>query len=346
MDSRISDLLEGSSSPGGETSLFLTGGTGFFGRALLRHIDGLATQGSNPYRVTVMTRSAVGFLAAYPEFAGLPWLSFHEGDILGGAEAFPKTGTVSHILHAAADSTLGPQMRPIDRFDQIVIGTRNVLDFAVRVGATRFLLTSSGGVYGAQPIDLDAIPESYHGIPDPMVPGNAYSVAKRQAEHLCVLYADNYGLEVVVARCFAFVGRDLPLDAHFAIGNFIRDALRGSDIVVNGDGTPVRSYLDQSDLAQWLLTLLARGRSGEAYNVGSEEAITIAGLAELVRRVIAPSSAVRLLRKPCADNAIRNRYLPSIVKARAELGLYVATSIEEAILKIARVARERDVQHA
>jgi len=339
-------MPEANSSPGGQTSLFLTGGTGFFGRALLRHLDGLAAQGSNPYRVTVMTRSAAGFLAAYPEFAGLPWLSFHEGDILSGAGGFPQNGTFSHVLHAAADSTLGPQMRPLDRFDQIVIGARNVLDFAVRVGATRFLLTSSGGVYGAQPPDLDAIPENYHGMPDPMVAGNAYSVAKRQAEHLCALYADNTDLEVVVARCFAFVGRDLPLDAHFAIGNFIRDALRGSDIIVNGDGTPVRSYLDQDDLAQWLLTLLARGRSSEAYNVGSDEALTIKDLAELVRRLLAPASAVRLLRKPGADTAIRNRYLPSIAKAKTELGLGIATSIEDAILQVARAARGNNIQHA
>ncbi len=318
--------------------LFLTGGTGFFGRALLRHLNDLDQKGVNPYQVTVMTRSTKNFLDEYPEFAGLSWLSFHNGDILVGSEAFPKDCTYTYVLHAAADSTLGPKMRPLERFDQIVIGTRNVLDFAVRAGTTRFLLTSSGGVYGAQPPDLDAIPESYQGMPDPLIAGNAYSVAKRQAEHLCALYADNSALEVVVARCFAFVGRDLPLDVHFAIGNFIRDALCGDDIVVNGDGSPVRSYLDQDDLAHWLLTLLARGRSGEAYNVGSDEAITIAELAELVRLLVAPASEVRLLGKPGADTAIRNRYLPSIEKAKNEFGLRVTTSLEDAILKITRLS--------
>ncbi len=338
-------MPEATSPPGEQKCLFLTGGTGFFGRALLRHLDGLARQGSNPYRVTVMTRSVAGFLTAYPEFAGLSWLSFHEGDILTGAAAFPQGDTFSHVLHAAADSTLGPQMRLLDRFDQIVIGTRNVLDFAVRAGAERFLLTSSGGVYGAQPPELDVIPETYHGMPDPLIAGNTYSVAKRQAEHLCALYADKTGLEVVVARCFAFVGPDLPLDAHFAIGNFIRDALRGSDIMVHGDGTPVRSYLDQGDLAHWLLTLLARGRSGEAYNVGSDEAVTIAELAELVCRLLAPTSTVRLLRKPGADTAIRNRYLPSIVKAKDEFGLAVATSLEAAIRKTALAAIGTSKEH-
>ncbi len=338
-------MPKATSSLGEQTCLFLTGGTGFFGRALLRHLGGLAEQGSNPYRVTVMSRSVTGFLAAYPEFAGLSWLAFHEGDILTGVDAFPQCDRFSHVLHAAADSTLGPQMRLLDRFDQIVIGTRNVLDFAVRVGAKRFLLTSSGGVYGAQPPELDAIPETYHGMPDPLLAGNAYSVAKRQAEHLCALYADKTGIEVVVARCFAFVGPDLPLDAHFAIGNFIRDVLRGSDIVVNGDGTPVRSYLDQDDLAHWLLTLLTRGRSGEAYNVGSNEAVTIAELAELVRRLLAPTSVVRLLRKPGADTAIRNRYLPSITKAKDELGLTVATSLEAAIKKTAQAATRKNEQN-
>jgi UDP-glucuronate decarboxylase len=318
--------------------LFLTGGTGFFGRALLRYLNDLDQKGGNTYQVTVMTRSTGNFLDIYPEFANLAWLSFHDGDILAGVDAFPKDCTYSHVLHAAADSTLGPKMRSLDRFDQIVIGTRNVLEFAVRVRAARFLLTSSGGVYGAQPPHLDAIQESYHGMPDPMDAGNAYSIAKRQAEHLCALYACNYALEVVVARCFSFVGGDLPLDAHFAIGNFIRDALRGDDIVVNGDGSPVRSYLDQDDLAHWLLTLLARGCPGEAYNVGSDEAISIAELAELVRRLIAPASEVRLLSKPGADTAIRSRYLPSIAKAKTEFGLQVATSLEDSILKTARLS--------
>jgi len=74
----------------------------------------------------------------------------------------------------------------------------------------------------------------------------------------------------VVARCFAFVGADLPLNVHFAIGNFIRDALTADALTVSGDGTPLRTYLDQSDLAHWLFTMLERGRSGEDYNVSSD----------------------------------------------------------------------------
>ena len=164
----------------------------------------------------------------------------------------------THVLHAAADSTLGPQRSPLQRYDQIVDGTRNLLDFAVACGVQRFLLTSSGGVYGPQPEDMAKIPEDWLGMPDPLNPANAYGVGKRAAEHLCALYHATHGIDTVIARCFAFVGEDLPLDVHFAIGNFIRDALWAEEIIVGGDGTPLRSYLDQRDLAQWLFDLASR----------------------------------------------------------------------------------------
>jgi len=320
-----------------EMSLFLTGGTGFFGRSILRRIAA-ATQSTKyvPPKVTVLTRAPACFLARYPEFADLSWLTFHAGDILSGLSAFPQDGKFTHVLHAAADSTLGPRMAPLDRFDQIVTGTRNVLDFAVRIGASRLLLTSSGGVYGAQPAALERIPESYLGMPDPLSANNVYSVSKRLAEHLCVLYGEKYGLETVAARCFAFVGPDLPLDAHFAIGNFIRDALGQPEVTVNGNGTPLRSYLYQDDLADWLLTLLEKGRPAQAYNVGSDEAISIAELAHLARDLIAPGKTVSLKGNVGADAAVRNRYIPDIDKMRTEFGLKVTTPLADAIKLTAR----------
>jgi dTDP-glucose 4,6-dehydratase len=168
-------------------------------------------------------------------------------------------------------------------------------------------------------------------------------VAKRQAEHLCALYYDAYGLETVVARCFAFVGEDLPLDAHFAIGNFIGDALAGRDIVIHGDGTQVRSYMDQRDLARWLSTLLFSGLPRRAYNVGSAEAVSIAELAIKVAE-LAPSrkSRVRMLKKASfGQSARRNFYLPDISRAREELGLRVEIDLETAIRHVFRAKIER-----
>lgn len=285
--------------------------------------------------VTVLARSPAVFLSACPEFADQDWLNFHAGDMLK-PQSLPRAKAFSHILHAAADSTRGPQLTPLQRYDQIVDGTRNLLDLALHCGVQRFLLTSSGAVYGRQPADLALIPEDWNGIPDPLDPANAYGMAKRAAEHLCALYGQYHGLQIVVARCFAFVGPDLPLNVHFAIGNFIRDALWRDAITVSGDGRPIRSYLGQDDLAHWLSTLVERGEGGQAYNVGSDKALSINEVAHLVRDVIAPGKTVLVLGKADADSP-RNRYLPDIRKATGELGLEVTIPLEQAIDRAAGV---------
>ncbi|KGK26801.1 MULTISPECIES: NAD-dependent epimerase/dehydratase family protein [Pseudomonas putida group] len=319
-------------------NLLLTGGTGFFGRALLRHWLAAAQAGAQVPTVTVLSRSAQTFCAQYSEFAGQRWLRLHQGDILEPA-SLPEGGDFTHVLHAAADSTDGPRLSPLQRYVQIVDGTRHLLDYAVAHRIPRFLLTSSGGVYGPQPSQMETIDEYYTGMPDPLNAAHAYSVAKRCAEHLCVLYRQQFGVEVVIARCFAFVGRDLPLDVHFAIGNFIRDALEAPVITVSGDGTPVRSYMDQRDLAHWLEVLLHQGQAGQAYNVGSDVAITIGELAYLVRDTLAPHKSVSISAKAAGDASFRNRYVPSIDKARIELGLELQYPLMEAIEYAAQHAR-------
>jgi UDP-glucuronate decarboxylase len=309
--------------------ILLTGGTGFFGKALLRHWALVESTGQDIASVTLLSRDPKRFAAQYPELVTHHWLHLIQGDVCDSA-SLPKGQNYTHVLHAAADSTTGPMLTPSQRYDQIVNGTRNVLELAVASGASRFLLTSSGGVYGPQPRDMECIPEEYLGMPEPLNPNNAYSVAKRCAEHLCALYQDKYGLEIVIARCFAFVGQDLPLDVHFAIGNFISDAMNSSAITVKGDGTPYRSYMDQRDLALWLTTLLAKGKSGEAYNVGSDEAITIKDLAHKVRDLISPGKLVNIAGTNSLMN-FRSRYIPSIVKASGELKLNLSYTLNDSI---------------
>jgi len=311
--------------------LFLTGGTGFFGKALLRHHLSLGK--SAALQLSVLSRNPQQFLAEYPEFSGHASIRFLKGDIQQRA-TLPWAHSFTHVLHAATDSSIGPRLNPLQRYDQIVDGTRNILDLAVATGARRFLLTSSGAIYGPQPADLAAIPEDWPGSPPLAEPSTAYGQAKRAAEHLCALVGEQHGLETVVARCFAFVGPDLPLNVHFAIGNFIRDALTADAITVSGDGTPLRTYLHQSDLAHWLLTLLEHGRPGQAYNVGSDEVISIAALAHLVRDILAPNKPVHILGQP-APGAARNRYVPDIRKAQQQLGLSVTVPLAEAIRRSA-----------
>ena len=316
--------------------LLITGGTGFFGKALLRHF--LLNQNNNqvPTSIVLLSRNPDLFLKKHPEFKLLKSLELRFGDITL-PQTLPNIAGITHVIHAATDSTVGPFMEPLERYRQIVHGTENILAYAVRCGARRFLLTSSGGVYGEQPEDVERLPETWLGMPDPLNPANAYSVAKRAAEHLCALYRAAYGLETVIARCFAFVGEDLPLNVHFAIGNFVRDALWADEITVGGDGKSIRSYLDQRDLAEWLLGLLANGQSGNAYNVGSDRSISVAALANLVGKLISPAKTVRIMGNV---NEARQRsiYVPDISKARRELGLTVTVQLEQAISDTASAA--------
>ncbi|WP_312945235.1 NAD-dependent epimerase/dehydratase family protein [Stutzerimonas kunmingensis] len=314
--------------------LLLTGGTGFFGKSLLRHWQQATLLGQVAPQVTVLSRDPKKFLARHPDFSGLPWLKWHQGSILV-PESLPANSTFTHVLHAAADSTIGPQLMPMQRYEQIVGGTRNLLDYAVRHRVQRFLLISSGGVYGPQPKNIDAIDERYNGMADPLEPSNAYCVAKRCAEHLCALYQQEYGIEALTARCFSFVGPDLPFDAHFAIGNFILDAIASEKITINGTGAPIRSYLDQRDLALWLDVLMRVGRPGRAYNIGSPEAISILDLADTVRLTLAPHKPVEVNALASADGPML-RYVPSISRIEREFGLLPRYGLQESIRFAAR----------
>ena len=309
--------------------IFVTGGTGFFGRALLRHWMARKEAGSFSEDVGVLTRSPQSFLDTYPEFSKLAWLKLFKGDVLKYS-SLPKNIEIDRIIHAATESTNGAILTPYKTYNDITIGAINILNFAVKNNVERFLLTSSGAVYGPQPDSFDKIPEDYLGRPDPLLPSSAYGLGKSAAEHLCCLYSDKYGLQTVIARCFAFVGQDLPLTVHYAMGNFIHDALYGTEISVGGDGTPSRSYMNQSDLARWLLCIFDGGVAGHAYNVGSDKAISISSLAYLVRDILSPHKEV-VFKNTKSSFMGRNIYIPDTSKAQSELGLKVDISLSQSI---------------
>lgn len=320
-----------------DISVLIPGGTGFFGRSLLRRWLAEWRSGRVVPRVSVLSRDPRGLLDRYGEFEGLPWLEFLAGDVLEPS-SLPHDRTFSHILHLAADSTTGPTLPPISVYRQITEGTRNLLDLAVKTASRRFLFASSGAVYGKQPLELDGLPEQWAFSPALDDPRSAYGLAKRAGEHLCTLYENQYGIETVVARCFAFVGPDLALDVHFAIGNFIRDALWRREIVIAGDGKTVRSYLHQNDLAHWLSALLTRGAAGQIYNVGSDQAVTIADLAELVRDRLSPGKPVRSLGSK-DGSAEASRYVPDVSRIRKELGVDISIPLGDAISLTAQELR-------
>ena len=289
-------------------------------------------------RAVVLTRNAEAFRKKAPHLASHPAIQFHVGDVRNFD--FPP-GNFSLVIHAATEASVRiNEENPLLMFETIVEGTRRTLNFARQSGARKFLLTSSGAVYGRQPAELTHLPEDYFGGPDTGEPRSAYGEGKRAAEMLCTLYGRQFGLEPKIARCFAFVGPYLPLDIHFAIGNFIRDGLRGGPITVSGDGTPFRSYLYAADLAVWLWTILIQGKSARAYNVGSEADLPIVEVAQAVARAFRPPVPVAIARR-AEPGKPAERYVPATRRARTELGLAAVVPIDEAIQRTAEWARGR-----
>lgn len=309
--------------------LFITGGTGFFGCWLLESFVWANEKLDLNASALVLTRDYDKFKNKVPHLVNNPVIQFHVGDVRDFN--FPE-GEFSHIIHAAATSavaTFNNEDPPV-KFDTVVEGTRHALDFAVRCGAKKFLYTGSGVVYGKQPADMAAIPEEYTGAPDPDDINSIWGESKRVAEFFCAYYSNKYKFETKIARCFSFIGPYLPLDIHYAIGNFIRDAINGGPIRVNGDGTPYRSYLYAADLMIWLWTILFKGESGRAYNVGSEKEITIAELANLVARSAQIPVEIKIAKQPVPGMS-PERYVPSTERIRKELGLRQTIDLEEAI---------------
>jgi nucleoside-diphosphate-sugar epimerase len=313
-------------------SFFITGGTGFFGMWLLEsfaHINDTLALGMH---AVVLTRDAAAFTRKAPHLGGRADLQFIQGDVR--SFDFPP-GRFDYVIHAATEASAKlNEEAPQEMLDAIIGGTRRVLDFAARCGVKKLLLTSSGAVYGKQPSALTHMSEDYLGAPDPLLPGSAYGEGKRVSEHLCAVHARQHGYQVKIARCFAFVGPHLPLDGTFAMGNFIRDAMRGETIRVAGDGTPMRSYLYASDLAVWLWTLLFKAPSARAYNVGSDEDLSIKQLAETVSATLATGSGVNMAQPPDAGRPV-SRYVPSVKRAQTELGLISTITLPEAIRRTA-----------
>jgi dTDP-glucose 4,6-dehydratase len=316
--------------------ILLTGGTGFFGAWLLEALTHANAGLGLGISVTVLSRDPESFRRRRPRLASDPAVSLLRGDVLA---LEPLEGSFTHVVHAATAASAALNANaPRVMFETIVEGTRRVLEVTRRSGARRLLFTSSGAVYGRQPPELSHLPEDHPGGPDPLKPGSAYGEGKRAAELLCTVAGAEHGFDAVIARCFAFSGPYLPLDVHFAIGNFVRDALAGGPIRVGGDGTPYRSYLYGADLAAWLWTLLVRGQHARAYHVGSEVAVSIRDLAFTVARVLGVSRGVEIARAP-APGALAERYVPSTRRTREELGLEETFGLEESIARMAEIAR-------
>jgi len=292
------------------SSLLVIGGTGFFGKSILDSYRNKFLQSIGVNKITIVSRNISGFKDEYPYLLG-DTVKIHSLDITQ-CNSLPFADIVIHA--AAATDATKYEINTLSEFDNIVQGATNYCSLARKYHRkSKILYVSSGAVYGQQPVHLETVSEDCDVFGTVFLDGKkrAYAEAKRNSENMFRDLAED-GLNVSIARCFAFVGPYLPSRQHFAIGNFLSDALEGKDVSVQAVREVYRSYMHSDDLSIWLTTLASLASADcPVFNVGSDESILIGDLAKLIGDIYGVGVRVSAI----SENQI-DRYVPCIDKAR------------------------------
>jgi len=312
--------------------ILVTGGSGFFGRWLLQIFCYLiATQGFE-IKVYLLSRNPSKFISENSDYPFQNFVTFVKGDVIDFELPDIQIDYLIHMATTAASETFDGEDQ-LKKLDLLYRGTRNTLENAVSKGVKKVLFTSSGVVYGANtelPLTEDML-----RAPKSTVVSAALGEGKRLAEYLTAYFAEKSGYRYSIARCFSFVGPFLPLNLHYAIGNFVSDALTKSKITVKGTGQDLRSYLYIADAWVWLLKALIHAEN-EVYNVGSSHALSVGELALLVRDTLAVDKNVEFLGlSNTTDNFSRSFYIPNNEKIRQRFHVKEWTPLGVAIKKTA-----------
>ena len=312
-------------------TIFVTGGTGFFGIWLLLALLNIKQAVNDEMRIIVLSRSPERFLETYKQYDQLHKIEYLKSDITTFRLNQTKVNYLFHMAATNASETY-EGVDQLSKLEMLYEGTKNVLE-QCGDSLENVLYTSSGVAYGINKSKL--ILESDYSGPDTLQIGSSLSLGKLVAEYLITYYAKKNNFSYSIARCFAFAGQYLPLDLHYAFGNFINGALNQEDLTVRGNGEDIRSYLYVADAVAWLLRLIA-APDNQIYNVGSEHAISIKALAEKVAHKSSNKTKVKVLGIAGNEgNFQRTSYIPSNSKIKENYdGIAEWTTIDEMISKM------------
>jgi nucleoside-diphosphate-sugar epimerase len=190
----------------------------------------------------------------------------------------------------------------------------------------RFLLASTSEVYG-DPL-VHPQPETYWGNVDPIGPRSMYDEGKRFAEALVVSYVRERGADARIVRIFNAYGPRMQINDGRMPSTFIAAALSGESLPVHGDGSQTRSLCFVTDTARGLIAAMERGASGEVYNIGRSDEMSVIDFARMVARVAGTVDDLRLI--PGRPQEIQRR-CPDTTKAGRDLGWYATTRLEEGL---------------
>lgn len=304
------------------SSLLVIGGTGFFGVSI---IDSFSRGFLTKWGIDELHIASRG-LYKIPAQINLSGVILHQLDIV----SCEKIPIVDYIILAAAPTDEGAYLQQTSAgVDIIRKGANNYAALLKKLSLNvKTLYVSSGAVYGGIDIKQGCTEESPLNFSEENYPVNKknYALAKISAENVFKDLGNN-GFDVSIARCFSFIGNYLPRNKHFALGNFIEGVIKHRKITVNSKKHVYRSYMHSDDLVCWLLEILVNSsRECPIYNVGSPEPYELHALAEkLAAYYQCELDAPKLL-----EQAI-DFYVPSVLKAKNELGLDIKIDLFKAI---------------
>jgi dTDP-glucose 4,6-dehydratase/UDP-glucuronate decarboxylase len=327
-------------------NLLITGGAGFLGYYLVQSVLfwNSKVDSSQCIKLTVMDN----FMRGVPE-----WLMDLKKDKKLHLSKHDITKPLpdhmedfQYIIHAASiASPTYYRKYPIETMDANVNGLRFLLDYSrARQNTERpvrgFLFFSSSEIYGNPSTDFIPTPEHYPGSVSCTGPRACYDESKRYGETLCVNFARQYHLPLIIARPFNNYGPGLKITDKRVIPDFVKDILAGKNIRMFSDGTPTRTFCYVADAIIGYYKILIGGQKGEAYNIGvAEPEISMADLArkivEISTDIFEYRGKVELQHSMEADYLTDNpmRRCPDISKARKELGYNPGISLEEGLLR-------------
>ncbi|MCV2371194.1 NAD-dependent epimerase/dehydratase family protein [Roseateles oligotrophus] len=314
----------------GFARIAVTGGTGFLGSWIAETVAALNDEYRLGITLDLYARNIRDWAQQYPHLAGRADIQLMSQDVRSPFE-FPRN--TNFVVHAAGIPNNRVHASDPLRVQQTTVqGLNNALEAASQLdNLTRFLNVSSCLVNG-RPNRPGALSENeYFAIPCDQL-HTVYVEAKRAAENLAAIYRSQFRLPVSTIRPFTFAGAYQELDRPWAINNFMREVLTGSEIRIHGDGLARRSYLHGADAAWWTLAALAKGQDGAVYNVGSATPITHLDLVKLIGEKASPKPRVLLNTLP-SKQLLQDDLFPDITLIRKTLGVTQTCSLDDTIDK-------------
>lgn len=291
------------------SKILFTGATGFFGFWFLKVFIYLYEKKYFRGEIYIVTRDSENLSSNFLGIDKLNWVHIIEDDI---SKVNLNHLSPDHLIHFASTSAMETfnNIQQISKLDTLYFGTKNIFE---QCGSSlqKVLFASSGVAYGHIAGET-RISEKNYSIINSQEEKFGLCLAKLAAEFQINQYSKKFRFNYSIARCFSFAGEFMPLELHYAFGNFINDALNSRSITIHGDGTATRSYMYIGDAIEWFLTLLAKPKN-EIINVGSDQMVTIKEIAE----VIADKANTNALMLDVSDdegNFSRSVYVPDLEK--------------------------------